>query len=369
MSWQILAVISALAAGATSVLAKVGLEDVPSNLANAVRTAIVLVLSIGVVLFTGEHKAIATKLDGRAWLFLALSGVATSVSWIAYFKALQLGSATPVTAIDKASLARDLAAVGRVSRRGARLAGRARRDHGVRRRVPDVGPEMSARPSRLAAWLRDRSLTLTMLGLFAVCAVGQLLAGWFDFNETATSHGQLAIPLAAYVTRGHLWEALFENWESEFLQMSAFVVLSAYLYQVGSPESRRPGARELVDADPRAFSDQPDVPWAGAARRLGAGPLRILARRRAVPALPGVVRRPCPRRLGRAERRAAAARSGRPGTLLDYATSSRFWFESLQNWQSEFLSVGAMVWLAVYLRQRGSPESKPVHAPHAETGR
>ena len=105
MSWQILAVISALAAGATSVLAKVGLEGIPSNLANAVRTAIVLVLSIGVVLFTGEHKAIATKLDGRTWLFLALSGVATSVSWIAYFKALQLGSATPVTAIDKASLA------------------------------------------------------------------------------------------------------------------------------------------------------------------------------------------------------------------------------------------------------------------------
>jgi len=55
--------------------------------------------------------------------------------------------------------------------------------------------------------------------------------------------------------------------------------------------------------------------------------------------------------------------------VLDYATSSRFWFESLQNWQSEFLSVGVMVWLAVYLRQRGSPESKPVHAPHAETGR
>ena len=69
------------------------------------RTAIVLVLSIGVVLFTGEHKAIATKLDGRTWLFLALSGLATSVSWIASFKALQLGSATPVTAIDKASLA------------------------------------------------------------------------------------------------------------------------------------------------------------------------------------------------------------------------------------------------------------------------
>ena len=104
MSWQILAVISALAAGATSVLAKVGLEDVPSNLANAARTAIVLVLSIGVVFVTGQHKAVH-KLDGHAWLYLTLSGVATAVSWVAYFKALELGSATPVTAIDKASLA------------------------------------------------------------------------------------------------------------------------------------------------------------------------------------------------------------------------------------------------------------------------
>jgi bacterial/archaeal transporter family protein len=103
MSWQILAVISALAAGATSVLAKVGLEDVPSNLANAVRTAIVLVLSVGVVFATGDHKQLV-KLDGHAWLYLTASGVATSVSWIAYFKALELGSATPVTAIDKASL-------------------------------------------------------------------------------------------------------------------------------------------------------------------------------------------------------------------------------------------------------------------------
>ena len=73
---------------------------------------------------------------------------------------------------------------------------------------------------------------------------------------------------------------------------------------------------------------------------------------------------------GWAEQSAEQRLHGQPaGALLDYATSSRFWFESLQNWQSEFLSVGAMVWLAVYLRQRGSPESKPVHAPHAETGR
>ena len=103
MSWQTYAVISALAAGATAVFAKAGLADVPSNLANAVRTAIVLVLSIGVVYVSGEHKD-STKLSGQAWLFLTLSGMATAVSWIAYFKALEMGEATPVTAIDKASL-------------------------------------------------------------------------------------------------------------------------------------------------------------------------------------------------------------------------------------------------------------------------
>ena len=227
---------------------------------------------------------------------------------------------------------------------------------------------MSEGPSRIAAWFRDRSLTLTMLGLFAVCAVGQLLAGWFDVNETAASHGQPAIELATYVTRGHLWEALFENWESEFLQMSAFVVLSAYLYQVGSPESRRPDVHELVDADPRAFADQPDAPWP--VRRGGwvlrlyeyslGGALFLLFLVSFAGHLIG----------GWAEQNAEHRLHGEAAIpLIAYATSSRFWFESLQNWQSEFLSVGAMVWLGVYLRQRGSPESKPVHAPHAETGR
>jgi transporter family protein len=103
MAWQALAVISAFAAGVTSVFAKAGLEDVPSHLGNAIRTAIVLALSIGVLLWSGEHRK-TEVLTSRAWLFLALSGLATAVSWVAYFKALSLGSATPVTAIDKGSL-------------------------------------------------------------------------------------------------------------------------------------------------------------------------------------------------------------------------------------------------------------------------
>jgi bacterial/archaeal transporter family protein len=104
MSWQWWAVISAIAAGATSVFAKAGLDDVPSHLGNAVRTAIVLVLSVGILVASGEHASLS-KVSSKAWLMLALSAIATAVSWVAYFKALSLGSATPVTAIDKVSLA------------------------------------------------------------------------------------------------------------------------------------------------------------------------------------------------------------------------------------------------------------------------
>jgi transporter family protein len=103
MGWQMLAVLSAVAAGVTSVFAKAGLEDVPSHLGNAVRTAIVLALSVAILWWSGEHQKTGT-LNARAWLFLGLSGLATAVSWVAYFKALSIGSATPVTAIDKASL-------------------------------------------------------------------------------------------------------------------------------------------------------------------------------------------------------------------------------------------------------------------------
>jgi transporter family protein len=103
MKWQLLAVISAMAAGVTAVFAKIGLEEVPSHLGNAVRTAIVLGLSLAIAWWSGEHQQVGT-LTPRAWLFLGLSGVATAVSWIAYFKALSIGLATPVTAIDKTSL-------------------------------------------------------------------------------------------------------------------------------------------------------------------------------------------------------------------------------------------------------------------------
>jgi hypothetical protein len=218
------------------------------------------------------------------------------------------------------------------------------------------------------SWLRDRSLTLVMLGLFAVFLAGQLVTGWREYNSELAAHGRAAISLAAYFRVGHLWEALFENWESEFLQMAAFMTFTTVLYQKGSPESRRPGVRELVDADPRDFANEPGAPWPV---RRGGWVLAVYEHSLGLALLLLFLLSFVGHVLGGwGDYRLDQVEHGRPSPgVLAYLQSSRFWFESFQNWQSEFLSVGVMVWLSVYLRQRYSPESKPVHAPHDETGR
>jgi hypothetical protein len=147
-----------------------------------------------------------------------------------------------------------------------------------------------------------------------------------------------------------------------------FVLLTTFLIQKGSPESRRPGATELVDVDPRDFADDPEAPWP--VRRggwilrlyensLGLAFVLLFLFSWAGHAAGGFVEYAEDQR----------AHGQEESTFGMYLASSRFWFESFQNWQSEFLSIAAMVWLSVYLRQRRSPESKPVHAPHDETGR
>ncbi len=217
-------------------------------------------------------------------------------------------------------------------------------------------------------WIKDRGLTLALLAAFAVTLVGQILSGRGEYNQERIDHGIAPVTLSAYLATSHMWEATLENWESEFLQMAVFVMLTVVLVQRGSPESRRPHAIEESDADPRRFAHLPDVPWP--VRRgglwlrlyeyslgLAFGVLFLLswgghavAGWRAYAADEQLVGRAAPR-------------------IVDFLGSSRFWFESMQNWQSEFLSIAAMVWLSVYLRHRGSPESKPVHAAHHETGR
>jgi len=217
-------------------------------------------------------------------------------------------------------------------------------------------------------WIRDRALTLVLMAMFAVSLAAQLATGRAEYNAEQEAHGEAPVGMTDYLATGHPWEAIFENWESEFLQMGVFVLLTTCLVQRGSPESRRPHVRELVDADPRDFSDASDAPWPV---KRGGWVLRVYENSLGLAFIVLFVVSWAGHGLGGFAAYAAdqAAHNQPPVSLTDYLTSSRFWFESFQNWQSEFLAIAAMVWLAVYLRQRGSPESKPVHAPHSETGR
>lgn len=218
------------------------------------------------------------------------------------------------------------------------------------------------------AWIRDRALTLVLMLMFLVSLVGQLMTGHFEYNATREEHGEAPLILSDYLATGHPWEALFENWESEFLQMAVFVLLTTVLIQKGSPESRRPGAKELVDVDPRDFAGNPDAPWPV---RRGGWVLRLYEHSLGLAFVALFLVSFVGHALGGYAVYASEEvlhRQPRP-MLSDYLVSSEFWFQSFQNWQSEFLAIASMVWLAVYLRQRWSPESKPVHAPHDETGR
>ena len=110
-------------------------------------------------------------------------------------------------------------------------------------------------------WIRDRALTLLLMGLFLMFLTAQIITGFAVYNADQEGHGQPAVSLNKYFGTGHPWEAIFENWESEFLQMAVFVLLTTLLIQKGSPESRRPGVKELVDTDPRDFAHDPKAPW------------------------------------------------------------------------------------------------------------
>jgi hypothetical protein len=215
--------------------------------------------------------------------------------------------------------------------------------------------------------MRNNGLSIALVGLFLACWAGQAVAGHAEYNTDQSQHGQPTVALSEYLTTSHFWEATFENWESEFLQMAAFVLLTAVLYQQGSAESKRVGVREPVDIDAREVS-VPDAPWPV---RRGGLVLRLYENSLGLAFALLFVASFSMHALGGLEEYNAEQQEHRQPavTLSGYLSSSRFWFESFQNWQSEFLSLAAMVIGTIYLRQRGSAESKPVHAAHDDTGR
>jgi hypothetical protein len=216
-------------------------------------------------------------------------------------------------------------------------------------------------------WLRKNGLVLVNAALFIVFLAGMSLTGWQTSNQELIDHGIPPEAFGAFLGSGDFFEAVFENWESEFLQMGSYVVLTIFLFQKGSAESKPLGENSPQDEDPRKHRDDPKAPWpvrrGGLWLVLYENSLLILFAVLFIASFAGHA-------IGGASAYSQEQQlhGGEPVTALEYLGTSQFWFESFQNWQSEFMVVAVLALAAVYLRQRGSPESKPVAAPHAETG-
>jgi hypothetical protein len=219
-------------------------------------------------------------------------------------------------------------------------------------------------------WLKDNGLSVAMVTLFFVCWVGQALAGYRHHCQEQQEHRQSCGPLRGYLGSGDFLEATFENWESEFFQMAAFLILSSLLMQRGAAESRKPDdQQEKEDELEEKGLHAPPADAPGPVHRGGLA-LQLYSRSLSI-ALAGLFAISFVMHgiFGLRRFNDDAQAHGSPSlTLAGYFTSSTFWFESFQNWQSEFLSIAALVLLSIFLRQKGSPESKPVHAPHHQTG-
>jgi len=214
----------------------------------------------------------------------------------------------------------------------------------------------------------ENGLSIVLFVLFALTLLGQSFTGLSEYNDDQRRHGRPTVRYAEYLTSGHFIEATFENWESEFLQMAAFVVLTAFLYQKGSSESKDPGRVEEVDVRLLPEDIPDDAPWPV---RRGGWVLKLYENSLSLAFVILFVLSLLLHAVGGAEEYNSEhfehGGAGRRLTALQYMATSRFWFESFQNWQSEFLSVLAMVVLTIFLRQRASPESKPVYESHSAT--
>ncbi len=215
--------------------------------------------------------------------------------------------------------------------------------------------------------LRENGLSIVLGLLFLLFLVAQAVVGMYEYNDEQQLHGQPTVDLSGYLATSHFLEATMENWESEFLQMFAFVVLTAFLFQKGSAESKKLDQEEPVNRDPRKSRKKKNAPWPV---RKGGPILTLYEYSLSIAFLLLFILSFVLHAVGGArEYNQNQQEHGRREEVstIQYMGTSRFWFESFQNWQSEFLAVGAMVVLSIFLRQRGSPESKPVDSPHSET--
>jgi hypothetical protein len=208
-------------------------------------------------------------------------------------------------------------------------------------------------------------LSIVFLTLFILTLGAQALTGWKKHNQDLKEDQQQEIGLSTYLKSGHFISATFENFESEFLQMSLYVLLTVTLRQIGSAESKKLDETEDVDREPVA---SPEAPWAV---RKGGWVLKIYSNSLSIAFAVLFIASWYLHFYGSWQNHNVEqlAKDLPLETMSQYISQAEFWFETFQNWQSEFLSVFSIVFLTIFLRQKGSPESKPVDAPNMETGK
>lgn len=215
------------------------------------------------------------------------------------------------------------------------------------------------------SFLYRNSLSIFFLFLFFITLGGQGLTGWREHNQELKEKHAPEIDLGTYLQTGHFISATFENFESEFLQMSMYVLVTIKLRQIGSAESKPMEGEEDVDKDPVPGKD---APWPV---RKGGFILALYSNSLSLAFLLLFLISWGLHLFGSfKDYNVEQLISHKPqASIYEFLLQPRFWFETFQNWQSEFLSVFAIVFLTIFLRQKGSPESKPVDAPNMATGK
>ena len=224
--------------------------------------------------------------------------------------------------------------------------------------MPDRPPK-----SPVVRFLYENSLSLIVTFFIIITIFGQAVTGFKVYNEELQEMNLAPLTMGEYLRSGHFIEATFENWDSEFLQMGLYVMLTIWLRQKGSSESKKLYEKEEVDREPQP---KKDAPWPV---QEGGMFLKIYKNSLTIAFFTLFLITFYLHALGGAEvyNIEQQDQGKETVTTLGYMATSQFWFESFQNWQSEFLSIVSIVVLSIFLRQKGSPESKPVDAPNSET--
>jgi len=218
-------------------------------------------------------------------------------------------------------------------------------------------------------FVRDNGLGLFCGLIFVLALGGQAVAGCASYNNQQLSQDLQTLSLGSYLISGSFAADVMENWQSEYLQLLLYILATVWMVQRGSPESKKPGEEGRMSDEDQKLGEhlEPDSPvWAKV------GGLRTFVFSRSLSTVMGLFF------FGTWAAQSIAGRSAynfaqlrdqeHTVSWLGYITSADFWNRTLQNWQSEFLAVGSMAVLSVYLRERGSSESKPVGEPHTSTG-